>query len=220
MSRGFRSGVLAPALAGNTVAAYIVVSSAHDQELTLDRTRTLTTACEAVGPLVHSHVVAEKSRRDAAILHSSQAFLHTISQSLDLNETYQEIVMSAVNTVSGSSCLLLELNPETGDLVTVAASEPDAASLIGLRVRIRSGQSLATLLESRRSIVVDDLIAGAGVDSSPRRSSRTARPGPLSGGNLPRCRAPPSRTRAAIAGEYRRNWAPPLCLCRCCANCL
>jgi signal transduction histidine kinase len=169
MSRGFRSGVLAPALAGHSVTAYIVVSSAHDQELTLDRTRALTTACEAVGPLVHSHVVSEKSRRDAVILHSSQAFLHTISQSLDLHETYQEIAMSAVSTVSGSSCLLLELSPETGDLVTVAASEPDAASLIGLRVRIRSGQSLATLLESRRSIVVDDLIAGAGVDSEARR---------------------------------------------------
>ena len=169
MTRGFRSGVLAPALTGHSVTAYIAVSSTHEHELTLDRTRALTTACEAVGPLVNSHLVAEKSQRDAVILHSSQAFLHTISQSLDLNETYQEIAMSAVSTVSGSSCLLLELSSETGDLVTVAASGPDASSLIGLRVRIRSGQSLATLLQNRRSIVVDDLIAGAGVDSEARR---------------------------------------------------
>jgi signal transduction histidine kinase len=95
--------------------------------------------------------------------------LHTISQSLDLSETFQEITMSAVRTVSGSNCLLLELSAETGDLVTVAASESDASSLIGLRLRFASGQSLATLLQGRRSIVVDDLIAGAGVDAEAKR---------------------------------------------------
>ncbi len=169
MSRGFRCGVLAPAMAAHSVAAYLVVSSSHGRELTLDTTRTLATVCEAVGPLVRSHVLVEKSRRDAAILHSSQAVVHTISQSLDLNETYQEIAMSAVSIVSGSSCLLLELNSETGDLVTVAASESNASSLIGLRVRFRSGESLATLLQSRRSIVVDDLIAGAGIGTEAKR---------------------------------------------------
>ncbi len=51
----------------------------------------------------------------------------------------------------------------------MAASEPDASSLIGLRVRFRTGQNLATLLQDRRSILVDDLIAGAGVDAEARR---------------------------------------------------
>jgi signal transduction histidine kinase len=169
MSRGFRLGVLAPCMAGHTVTAYVAVSTSGTRELTLDAARALATACEAIGPLVRSHVLGEKVARDEAILHSSQAVVHTISQSLDLNETYQEIALSAVSTVNGSSCLLLELNSETGDLVTVAASEPDASSLIGLRVRFRTGQSLATLLQDRRSILVDDLIAGAGVDAEARR---------------------------------------------------
>jgi two-component system NarL family sensor kinase len=169
MSRGFRYGVLAPAIAGHAVSAYVAVSSSRGRELSLDSARALATACEAIGPLVHSHVLVERSQRDQAILHSSQAVLHTISQSLDLNETYQEIAISAVATVSGSSCLLLELSTDTGDLVTVAASEPDASSLIGLRVRFRTGQNLATLLQNRRSILVDDLIAGAGVDAEARR---------------------------------------------------
>lgn len=169
MSRGFRFAALAPALAGHAVSAWVVVSTSHERELALESARTLATACEAIGPLVHSHILVERSQRDQVILHSSQAVLHTISQSLDLNETYQEIAMSAVATVSGSSCLLLELNNETGDLVTVAASDADAASLIGLRVRFRTGQSLAAMLQDRRSILVDDLIAGAGVDSEARR---------------------------------------------------
>jgi len=169
LARGFRLGVLAPCVAGLSVAAYAVVSTSRGRELTLDAARILATACEAIGPLVHEDMLVQKMQRDEAILHSSQAVVHTISQSLDLNETYQEIAMSAVSTVSGSSCLLLELNSETGDLVTVAASEPDAASLIGLRVRFRTGQSLATTLQNRRSILVDDLIAGAGVDAEARR---------------------------------------------------
>ena len=169
MGRGFRLGVLAPCMAGHAVAAYVVVSTARGRELSLDAARTLAIACEAIGPLVHGDMLVEKIQRDEAILHSSQAVVHTISQSLDLNETYQEIAMSAVSTVSGSSCLLLELNSETGDLVTVAASEPDASSLIGLRVRFRTGQNLATMLQNRRSILVDDLIAGAGVDAEARR---------------------------------------------------
>lgn len=169
MNRGFRFGVLAPALAGHSVAAYLIVSTSRARCQTLEGSRALATVCEAVGPIVRSHIVFAQSQRDAAILHSSQAVVHTISQSLDLNETYQEITTSAVTTVSGSSCLLLELNSETGDLVTVAASEPEASSLMGLRVRFRSGQNLATLLKSRRSILVDDLIAGAGVDSEAMR---------------------------------------------------
>ena len=169
MKRSFGLGVLAPALAGHSVVAYLVVSTSHGRRLTLDAARTLATLCEAVGPLVNSHVLFAKSQRDAAMLHSSQAVVHTISQSLDLNETYQEIATSAVSTVDGSSCLLLELNSESEDLVTVAASEPDASSLIGLRVRFRTGQNLATILKRRRSILVDDLIAGAGIDAEARR---------------------------------------------------
>ena len=169
MGRGFRLGVLAPCMAGHTVAAYVVVSTSRGRELTLDAARTLAIACEAIGPLANGDMLVQKIQRDEAILHSSQAVVHTISQSLDLNETYQEIAMSAVSTVSGSSCLLLELSSETGDLVTVAASEPDASSLIGLRVRFRTGQNLATMLQNRRSILVDDLIAGAGVDAEARR---------------------------------------------------
>ena len=169
MSRGCRFGLLSPAMAGHAVAAYLVVSTSWSRRLTLDMGRILAIACEAVGPLVQSHVLQEKSQRDAAILHSSQAVVHTISQSLDLYQTYQEIATSAVRSVSGSSCLLLELNPETGDLVTVAASEPDASSLIGLRVRFRGDQDLAAVLQTRRSILVDDLVAGAGIDSDARR---------------------------------------------------
>ena len=169
MGRGFRLGVLAPCMAGHTVAAYVVVSTSRGRELTLDAARTLAIACEAIGPLANGDMLVQKIQRDEAILHSSQAVVHTISQSLDLNETYQEIAMSAVSTVSGSSCLLLELSSDTGDLVTVAASEPDASSLIGLRVRFRTGQNLATMLQNRRSILVDDLIAGAGVDAEARR---------------------------------------------------
>ena len=169
MKRSFRLGVLAPALSGHSVVAYLVVSTSHGRRLTLDAARTLTTLCEAVGPLVNSHIVFAKSQRDAAMLHSSQAVVRTISQSLDLHETYQEIATSAVSAVDGSSCLLLELNSESGDLVAVAASEPDASSLIGLRVRFRTGRDLATILRRRRSILVDDLIAGAGIDAEARR---------------------------------------------------
>lgn len=165
MKRGFRFGALAPAMAGHSVVAYLIVSRSRDRPLTLDETRTFAMVCEALGPLVHSHAIFAESQRDAAILHSSRAVFHTISQSLDLNETYQEIATNAASTVSGSSCLLLELNSESGDLVTVAASEPKASSLIGLRVRFRGGQDLAESLKRRRSILVDDLIAGAGVSS-------------------------------------------------------
>lgn len=169
MKRGFRFGILAPALAGHSVVAYLIVSTSRRGPLTLDTSRTLATACEAIGPLVHSHVIFAKSQRDAAILQSSQAVFHTISQSLDLNQTYREIATNAVSTVGGSSCLLLELNSESGDLVTVATSEPDAASLIGLRVRFRTSQDLATILRRRRSILVDDLIVGVGVDPEAKR---------------------------------------------------
>ena len=140
MSRGFRFGVLAPC-PGRTLRGRVP----RRQHVSRPRARRSTRPApwpRRARPSVrsvHSHRPVREEPARRAILHSSQAVVHTISQSLDLNETYQEIAMSAVSTVSGSSCLLLELNSETGDLVTVAASEPDASSLIGLRVRFRTG---------------------------------------------------------------------------------
>ena len=132
MGRGFRLGVLAPCMAGHAVAAYVGVSTSRGRELSLDAARTLATACEAIGPLAHGETLVQKIQRDEAILHSSQAVVHTISQSLDLNETYQEIAMSAVSTVSGSSCLLLDVGMDhigkilDGDPVLAAVFVEDA----------------------------------------------------------------------------------------------
>jgi signal transduction histidine kinase len=169
VKRGFTHAMLAPALAGHSVAAYLVVSHSRSRAVGLDAHSTLATVCEALGPLARSHVVSAESQRDAAVLHSSQAVFHAISQSLELNQTYEEIATNAAGAVGGSSCLLLELQSETGDLVTVAASEPEAASLIGLRVRFGSDQDLIKSLKRKRSILVDDLIAGAGVSSEAKR---------------------------------------------------
>jgi signal transduction histidine kinase len=169
MKRGFSYGMLSPALAGHAVVAYVVVSTSRNRPMDISETGTLALVSEALGPLVHSHAVSVESQRDAAVLHSSQAVFHTISQSLELNQTYQEIAVNAASAVSGSSCLLLELQSETGDMVTVAASEPDASSLVGVRVRFRTGQDIVVNMKRKRSILVDDLIAGAGVSSEAKR---------------------------------------------------
>jgi signal transduction histidine kinase len=169
MKRRFSFGLLSPALAGHAVVGYVVVSSARGQAIGLDETGSLATFCEALGPVIHSHAVSAESERDAAVLQSSQAVFHAISQSLELNQTYQEIATNAAGAVTGSSCLLLELQPDTGDLVTVAASESEAAGLIGVRVRFRTGQELAEALKDKRSILVDDLIVGSGVSSDVKR---------------------------------------------------
>ena len=169
MRRRFSYGVISPALAGRSVVGYLVVSGSRGRAMGLSEAGTLATVCEALGPVIHSHAVSAESQRDAAVLQSSQAVFHAISQSLELNQTYQEIATNAASAVSGSSCLLLELQSDTGDLVTVAASESEASSLLGLRVRFRTDQDLTEALNHKRSILVDDLIIGAGVSSEAKR---------------------------------------------------
>jgi signal transduction histidine kinase len=165
MVRNLSLGLLAPASAGHSVTAYVAVSSSRTRALGLNGQRILSTVCEALGPIVRSHALSAESRRDAAVRNSSQAVFHTISQSLELDQTYKEIAANAVGAVSGSSCLLMELQSETGELITVASSEAEASSLIGLRVRFADGQGLTESLKSKRSMVIDDLVAGAGVNS-------------------------------------------------------
>jgi signal transduction histidine kinase len=61
-------------------------------------------------------------------------------------------------------CLLLELDQESGDLVAVACSDPADEVLLGLRVRFEDERDNREALVQRRSIVVEDLVWGAGTD--------------------------------------------------------
>ncbi len=169
LRRGFTYGVVAAAMAGHTPAAYIVLSGQRRKPLDLYESVLLSTVCEGLGPAARSHVLSGESIRNAALLESSQAVFRVISRSLDLEQTFQEIAVNAAHAVGGSNCLLLELKPGGDDLDVVAASDPVAASLIGLHLKFGGQTPVADELQRTRSIVVDDLIPGARISADIKR---------------------------------------------------
>lgn len=171
LRRGYGMGVVVPACAGNAAAAYVVVSGQRRRPFDFYETILLSTVCDGLGPMARGDALSGESLRNAALLQSSQAVFRAISQSLDLEQTFSEIAVNAAQVVTGSACLLLELQQEVDALVVVACSHSGANGLIGTRVQFGGGLEISDQLKSRRSLVVDDVIPSASLESDVLRLS-------------------------------------------------
>lgn len=163
LARSYSYAVLACATVGHENVAYILLSGRRKTALSLQEAGLLATVCQALGPTVRNHMLSDESLRDAALRDSSQAVFRAISQSLDLEETFLEIVTNAAGAVGASHCLLLQKIAE-GDALTVAAtSDPEASHLMGLSVRFEGGVPLSDQIGKVRNLTVDDLVPGVRV---------------------------------------------------------
>jgi signal transduction histidine kinase len=167
--RDFGSMVLAPAVAAHGVAAVIVASRRASGPLTVEESAFVATAAEALGLRVHNDLLSAQSMQNAAVLQTAYAVSRAISRSLDLDQTFRQIVQNASRMIPGSHCLLFELDRSAGELVTVAASEVGTAGLVGLRLRFQDSGIDLRALGRRRSIAVEDIVWGASVDPELRR---------------------------------------------------
>lgn len=83
-----------------------------------------------------------------------------------MERTFQVIAANASQLIEGSQCLLLEMDPVSGDLVVVASSEPDDADLFGVSLRVADP---SVLLDRRVELDVKDLVWGPRVSTSLRK---------------------------------------------------
>lgn len=163
LARGYTYAVLTCATVGHENVAYLLLSGRRETPLSLRESGFLATVCQALGPTVRNHMLSDESLRDAALRDSSQAVFRAISQSLDLEQTFLEIVTNAAGAVGASHCLLLQ-KMAAGDVLTVAAtSDPEASRLMGLNVRFEGGTPLSDQIGKIRNLTVDDLVPGVRV---------------------------------------------------------
>lgn len=163
LARGYTYAILAPAAAGHENMAYLILSGKRRAPLSLQESSLLAGVCDALGPTVRNHMLSDESLRDAALRDSSQAVFRAISHSLHLEQTFNEIVTNAAGAVGASHCLLLQKMAEDDSLVVAATSDPDAARLMGLRVRFEGSSTLSGQGGGNRNLIVDDVVPGARV---------------------------------------------------------
>jgi signal transduction histidine kinase len=167
LRRRYGYAVLAPAVSGHVLVGLLVFSRREEHPLGLPELNLLTVAAEALGISIRVQDLCARTEQSAAVLQSAYAVSRAITRSLDLERTFREVATSAARSVGGAHCLLLELDQETGEFVTVATSEPDD-ELIGLRLRFERVKRPVDMLRERKSIVVDDLVWGAGLKAELR----------------------------------------------------
>jgi len=167
-----RSGlvVLAPALSGHSVCGLVVLSRASSSSLSLDEADLLAAVCEVLGFAITNDTLSRESRRDAALLNTSQAMVKAVSRSLDLEQTFRDIAVNAALVTGGSHCLLLDYRQESNELVAVASSEADGDALVGLRVAFRGEKSDVLRAVGPRRLMIDDVVFGANVTTNLRRA--------------------------------------------------
>jgi signal transduction histidine kinase len=164
LCRDFGVGVVAPATAGRTTGGFLILSRASDAcPLGLGDLNVLRVTGQTLGLVLRNRDLSSESRQSAAVLETAYAVSRAISRSLDLDKTLREVALNAARIMEGSHCLLLELDEESGELVTVASSEAEANALSGLRICFDDGLPVSEELKKGRSLVVDDLVWGARV---------------------------------------------------------
>ncbi|MHB8867218.1 MAG: sensor histidine kinase [Thermoleophilia bacterium] len=163
LARSYSYAVLACAAVDHENVAYIVLSGRRKTALSLQEVGLLATVRQALGPTVRNHLLSDESLRNAALRDSSQAVFRAISHSLDLEETFREIVTNAAGAVGASHCLLLQKIAEDDALTVAAASDPEASRLMGLSVRFEGGMPLSDQIGKVRNLTVDDIVPGVRV---------------------------------------------------------
>ena len=128
----------------------------------------LTAIADGLGLALGRSALTQESHQSEVVLETACAVARAISGSLDLERTFGQIALSAARVMGNCSCLLLQLEADTGDLVAVSASDREDDTLIGLRIRFHDQDCPAAVLQERRSIMVDDVVFGAGVDDACR----------------------------------------------------
>lgn len=157
--------LLAPALAGRRVVALAVLSRVDPGPLSLAAADMLQIVCQALGLAVENRQLSVQSQHSEPVLKTAYAVSRAISQSLDLDRTFQDIAVNAARVVAGAQCLLLEAEADSGDLLSVACSEPHAEDLVGLRFTFGEDEAVIADLRAHASIAVEDVEWGSSLRS-------------------------------------------------------
>jgi signal transduction histidine kinase len=152
---------LAPCFAGHSVTGVLVACRNDSAPLSIDEAGWLAAVADVMGLALGNSELTQESHLSEVVLETAVAVARAISGSLDLNETFTHIALSAARIMGDCRCLLLEADGDAGDLVAVAASDPADEILLGLRIRFDDAPDNRAALQERRSLIVDDVIWGA-----------------------------------------------------------
>ncbi len=172
----FGTAVVASSYMGHALGGFVVLSRHRRESPSAEQVAMLTGITDAVGLALGTASLSRESSMSEVVLETACAVARAISGSLDLAQTFRQIAHSGARVMGECNCLLLEIDSDSGDLVAVACSDPADDVLIGLRVLFEDAPGNRDALAQRRSIVVEDVVWGAGADRAYRErlSIRTA----------------------------------------------
>ena len=159
---------LAPCFAGHDPTGILAVCRRSDDPLSIEEAGLLSAAADVLGLALGNSALSKETHLSEVILETACAVARAISGSLDLNETFRHIAVSAARLMGDCRCLLLEVDGEEGDLVAVASSDPADEVLLGLRIRFDDAPDNKAALQERRTLLVDDVVWGARTDAAYR----------------------------------------------------
>jgi len=170
--RRWQSLVVAPAFAGHDLQALLVISGDHQAALQRRQSDMLRIAADALGLYFGYASISQLSQEGQVVLDTAGAVARAISGSLDLDETFRQIALSAARIIGDCSCLLLEMRSESDELVPVAASNPEDDVLLDLALQFEGAAGNRAALRENQSIVVEDVVWSAQIPAEVRRRLR------------------------------------------------
>ena len=163
-----RWALVAPVRRGDLVTGAVLFGTSDSPPPSLAAGETLDVFADALSLALSTVALSRESDQSAAVLETAAAVARAISGSLDLDDTFRQIALSAAKIMGGCRCLLLQTHDSPHDLVTVASSDPGDVPLIGLRVRFEDEHDPRAALTERRSIVVENIVFGASTEPAVR----------------------------------------------------
>ncbi len=159
-----RWALVAPVRVGDLVTGVVALGTTDALPPSLAAGESLEAVSDALSLALSTVALSRESDQSAAVLETAAAVAGAISGSLDLDDTFHQIAMSAARIMGGCRCLLLQAQGGSHEFVAVASSDAGDAPLIGLRIRFEDEDDPRAALAQRRSIVVENLVFGAATE--------------------------------------------------------
>jgi two-component system NtrC family sensor kinase len=152
---GIRSMLSVPMLVASEVIGVISAFSTTPNLFTARHQALLESFADQAGIAIQNARLFEESQRRARETQALYEAGRTVNQSLDVGETIRLILNQAREVLDAQSCGFFMLDPATGELVSVASLDLDAAGGV---IRIRVGEGITgRAVKERRPVQSADL---------------------------------------------------------------
>jgi two-component system, NtrC family, sensor kinase len=146
-----------PICCGNRLLGHICFAGKTQKTISIAQDQFVLALCEMIGVALGNAQLSEQSSKFSEDLIALQELNKIISQSLNLEDIIQRIVVEGKRLAKTSQCHLFLLEDQNQFLVGSASTQTENLDIRTVKIRYSEASTAVTALEEKRAIAIEDI---------------------------------------------------------------